>query len=93
MSESGRMSSEHGGAHASTIVPLQIWDTPANFDLDQLDVPLASFSTLVYVIDMQVRMLSMLPILPTLATSQAPTSRANGSKTTRITRPCGRQSP
>lgn len=38
----------------STIVPLQIWDTPANFDLDQLDVPLASFSTLVYVIDMQV---------------------------------------
>ncbi|BEI87150.1 hypothetical protein CcaverHIS002_0704960 [Cutaneotrichosporon cavernicola] len=36
-----------------TIVPLQIWDTPANFDLDQLDVPLSSFSTLVYVIDMQ----------------------------------------
>lgn len=37
-------------------MPLQIWDTPANFDLDQLDVPLSSFSTLVYVIDMQVRL-------------------------------------
>lgn len=40
---------------ASTIVPLQIWDTPSNFELDQLDTPLASFSTIVYVMDMQVR--------------------------------------
>lgn len=39
----------------STIVPLQIWDTPSNFELDQLDTPLASFSTIVYVMDMQVR--------------------------------------
>lgn len=39
----------------STIVPLQIWDTPSNFELDQLDAPLASFSTIVYVMDMQVR--------------------------------------
>lgn len=43
----------------STIVPLQIWDTPANFDLDQLDTPLSSFSTLVYVMDMQVRMVEV----------------------------------
>lgn len=41
--------------NSSTIVPLQLWDTPANYDLDQLDVPLSSFSTLVYVMDMQVR--------------------------------------
>lgn len=38
----------------STIIPLQIWDTPSNFELDQLDVPLASFSTIIYVMDMQV---------------------------------------
>lgn len=38
----------------STIVPLQIWDTPSNFELDQLDEPLSSFSTIVYVMDMQV---------------------------------------
>ncbi|ORY24694.1 Gtr1/RagA G protein conserved region-domain-containing protein [Naematelia encephala] len=36
-----------------TIIPLQIWDTPTNFELDQLDVPLGSFSTIVYVMDMQ----------------------------------------
>lgn len=38
----------------STIMPLQIWDTPSNFELDQLEVPLGSFSTIVYVMDMQV---------------------------------------
>ncbi|WOO85721.1 Ras-related GTP-binding protein C [Vanrija pseudolonga] len=36
-----------------TIVPIQLWDTPSNFDIDQLDAPLGSFSTLVYVMDMQ----------------------------------------
>ncbi|KAK8865631.1 hypothetical protein IAR55_000776 [Kwoniella newhampshirensis] len=36
-----------------SIVPLQIWDTPSNFELDQLDVPLSTFSTIVYVLDMQ----------------------------------------
>ncbi|KAK4687307.1 Ras-related GTP-binding protein C/D, partial [Tremellales sp. Uapishka_1] len=36
-----------------SIVPLQIWDTPSNFELDQLDVPLNAFSTVVYVMDMQ----------------------------------------
>ncbi|OCF31886.1 hypothetical protein I317_02932 [Kwoniella heveanensis CBS 569] len=36
-----------------SIVPLQIWDTPSNFELDQLDVPVSSFSTIVYVLDMQ----------------------------------------
>jgi Ras-related GTP-binding protein C/D len=35
-------------------MPLQIWDTPSNFELDQLEVPLSSFSTIVYVMDMQV---------------------------------------
>jgi Ras-related GTP-binding protein C/D len=35
-------------------MPLQIWDTPSNFELDQLEVPLGSFSTIVYVMDMQV---------------------------------------
>jgi Ras-related GTP-binding protein C/D len=33
---------------------LQIWDTPSNFELEQLDVPLGSFVTIVYVMDMQV---------------------------------------
>ncbi|WWD18186.1 hypothetical protein CI109_102635 [Kwoniella shandongensis] len=36
-----------------SIVPLQIWDTPSNFELDQLEVPLSTFSTIVYVLDMQ----------------------------------------
>ncbi|WVR05600.1 hypothetical protein IAU60_002619 [Kwoniella sp. DSM 27419] len=36
-----------------SIVPLQIWDTPSNFELDQLDVPISSFSSMVYVLDMQ----------------------------------------
>lgn len=39
----------------SSIVQLQIWDTPPNFDVDQLEIGLSSFSTLIYVIDMQVR--------------------------------------
>jgi hypothetical protein len=37
-----------------SILPLQFWDTPHNFDLDQLDVPLSTFSSVVYVMDMQV---------------------------------------
>ncbi|WRT65957.1 uncharacterized protein IL334_002908 [Kwoniella shivajii] len=36
-----------------SIVPLQIWDTPSNFELDQLEVPISTFSTVVYVLDMQ----------------------------------------
>lgn len=35
-------------------MPLQIWDTPSNFEIDQLEVPLSTFSTIVYVLDMQV---------------------------------------
>lgn len=46
----------------STIVPIQLWDTPANFDIDQLDAPLGSFSTLVYVMDMQVRQRRIRPV-------------------------------
>ena len=41
------------GLTGSTIIPLQIWDTPSNFEIDQLDVPLSLFSTIVYVMDMQ----------------------------------------
>ena len=37
----------------SSIIPLQIWDTPSNFELEQLEVPLGSFATIVYVMDMQ----------------------------------------
>ena len=37
-----------------SILPLQFWDTPHNFDLDQLDVPLSTFSSVIYVMDMQV---------------------------------------
>ncbi|ODO07596.1 hypothetical protein L198_01177 [Cryptococcus wingfieldii CBS 7118] len=37
----------------NSIIPLQIWDTPSNFEIDQLEVPLSSFSTIVYVLDMQ----------------------------------------
>ncbi|OCF56691.1 hypothetical protein L486_05545 [Kwoniella mangroviensis CBS 10435] len=36
-----------------SIVPIQIWDTPSNFELDQLEVPISTFSTVVYVLDMQ----------------------------------------
>ncbi|WWC68374.1 uncharacterized protein I206_102299 [Kwoniella pini CBS 10737] len=36
-----------------SIVPIQIWDTPSNFELDQLEVPINTFSTIVYVLDMQ----------------------------------------
>lgn len=35
------------------MVPLQVWDTPANFEVEQLEIPLASFSTIVYVVDIQ----------------------------------------
>ncbi|WVW80431.1 hypothetical protein I302_102413 [Kwoniella bestiolae CBS 10118] len=36
-----------------SIVPIQIWDTPSNFELDNLEVPISTFSTVVYVLDMQ----------------------------------------
>ncbi|KAK1927674.1 Gtr1/RagA G protein conserved region-domain-containing protein [Papiliotrema laurentii] len=36
-----------------TIVPLEIWDTPSNFDTDSPDVRLGSFATIIYVMDMQ----------------------------------------
>jgi Ras-related GTP-binding protein C/D len=41
-------------ADHSTIVPLEIWDTPSNFDTDSPDVRLGSFATIIYVMDMQV---------------------------------------
>lgn len=36
-----------------SMVKLQIWDTPPNFEIDQLDVPLGSFSIIVFIIDIQ----------------------------------------
>ena len=38
----------------STAIPLEIWDCPGNIGLDALDVPLTQFSTLIFVIDIQV---------------------------------------
>ena len=38
----------------STIVPLEIWDTPSNFDTDSPELRLGTFATIIYVMDMQV---------------------------------------
>lgn len=54
LSHSTRNTMFSGLTRGSTIMPLQIWDTPSSFELDQLEVPLGSFSTIVYVMDMQV---------------------------------------
>ena len=50
-------------------MPLEIWDTPSNFELEQLEVPVGSFSTIVYVMDMQVS-LALLPSRGVMLTSQ-----------------------
>ena len=67
--------------HCSSIIPLQIWDTPSNFDLDHLDVPLGSFSTIIYVMDMQAS-------IPDIHSAWSVRLMMHGSKTTRITKPC-----
>ena len=36
------------------MVKLQIWDTPPNFEIEQLEEPLGSFSIIVFIIDIQV---------------------------------------
>jgi hypothetical protein len=58
MSESVRSAAEKSTRLiSSTIVPLEIWDTPSSYDIDQLEIPVSSFSTIVYVMDMQVSLL------------------------------------
>lgn len=47
---------ENNAELGSSIIPLQFWDTPANFELENLDIPLSQFSTLVFVLDIQVRL-------------------------------------
>ena len=54
MSMSSAPSRCMSGPDASSIIPLQVWDTPSVFDVEQLEVPLSSFSTIIYVIDIQV---------------------------------------
>ena len=55
MSESVRpFFGQNASLKFSTIVPLEIWDTPSSYDIEQLDIPVSSFSTIVYVMDMQV---------------------------------------
>lgn len=49
-----RVSSVNSKADSSSIIPLQFWDTPASFELENLDVPLSQFSTIVFVLDIQV---------------------------------------
>ncbi|KIM40025.1 hypothetical protein M413DRAFT_19697 [Hebeloma cylindrosporum] len=37
----------------STVIPLQIWDCPANTTVESLGVPLSQFSTIIFVIDIR----------------------------------------
>ena len=39
----------------SSMLPLQIWDVPPSFPINQLDVPLSHFSAIVFVLDFQVK--------------------------------------
>ncbi len=43
-----------GKVTPSTIIPLEIWDCPANTTVESLGVPLAQFSTIIFVIDIRV---------------------------------------
>ncbi|KAL4247598.1 GTP-binding protein [Abortiporus biennis] len=36
-----------------TVIPLEIWDCPGNINIDTLEVPLAQFSTIIFVVDIQ----------------------------------------
>ncbi|THH15788.1 hypothetical protein EW146_g4746 [Bondarzewia mesenterica] len=38
---------------ASTVIPLEIWDCPGNITLEMLNAPLSSFSSIIFVIDIQ----------------------------------------
>lgn len=37
------------------MIPLEMWECPGNSTLDAIDAPLTQFSTLIFVIDIQVR--------------------------------------
>ena len=39
----------------STVVPLELWDCPANTTVESLGVPLSSFAAIIFVIDIRVR--------------------------------------
>jgi len=45
---------------ASTVIPLEIWDCPGNITLDSLGISLSEFSSVIFVIDIQVLFLSFL---------------------------------
>lgn len=38
----------------STVIPLEIWDCPGASTWETIEAPLAQFSTLIFVIDIQV---------------------------------------
>jgi Ras-related GTP-binding protein C/D len=38
----------------STVIPLEIWDCPGNITLDSLGATLSEFSSIIFVIDIQV---------------------------------------
>lgn len=42
----------------STVIPLEIWDCPGNITLDSLGISLSEFSSVIFVIDIQVLSLS-----------------------------------
>jgi hypothetical protein len=44
----------------STVIPLEIWDCPGNITLDSLGASLSEFSSIIFVIDIQVSCLSFI---------------------------------
>lgn len=51
---------------ASTVIPLEIWDCPGNITLDSLGATLSEFSSIIFVIDIQVSSVIQLYIVRTL---------------------------
>jgi Ras-related GTP-binding protein C/D len=49
---------------ASTVIPLEIWDCPGNITLDSLGISLSEFSSVIFVIDIQVLSLSFVQTSP-----------------------------
>ncbi|KAF4614194.1 hypothetical protein D9613_007943 [Agrocybe pediades] len=43
----------NGSSTISTVIPLEIWDCPANTTVESLGVPLSQFSTIIFVIDIR----------------------------------------
>jgi hypothetical protein len=44
---------------ASTVIPLEIWDCPGNITLDSLGATLSEFSSIIFVIDIQVSVIQL----------------------------------